>query len=174
MFGHYACKNCGNTWKSSHSWEDYGQKCLRCNHYVKPLLLLPKQPKLDYAYSCANCGSEHTTCKTEDINEQSVFRKRYAVDCKKCGQKHDKLNVDVIRITNPICALYIGKCKKCFEEIIIEPKIISSASIITTCKECKNNMSFLKSIRKIKSDLSKPHRQDMCEKCIKDGKYCGR
>ncbi len=174
MFGHYECQRCHKKWTSSHSWKDYGQQCLRCKEYVKPSLLYPKQPKLDFSFECSMCSYKFSICEADERYEhQPLLQTKENAMCESCNKKNGKIVPEMIRINGHGDAECIGKCRHCTTDIVLSKKHLSSP-ITTICKSCTSNHCFLKTVKKIQIDLTQKHRQDMCEKCQKEGKYCGR
>lgn len=50
-FGYYHCKDCNRKWQSANSWEEFGQKCQRCDKvvmaYRRENLIKPEENKID-------------------------------------------------------------------------------------------------------------------------------
>lgn len=174
MFGHYECKTCSKKWVSSHSWNGYGQKCLKCRKFVMPSNLYPIQPTLDYVFDCSMCNHTFSMCKTDEENMFSnLFQDFKNINCTHCNKDNTCIKPDFIRMKDLLRYDYIGKCKHCSTYVCLFSKQLSSP-MMASCKMCKDEHCFLKMVKKIKSDLTKPHKQDMCGKCQELGRYCGR
>lgn len=46
-------------------------------------------------------------------------------------------------------------------------------TLTDTCSAC-HKISILQQITRLQSDITKPHRQDLCEMCKSLNRYCGR
>jgi DNA-directed RNA polymerase subunit RPC12/RpoP len=69
-FGEFKCHDCGRKWYSSKAWENFGQKCIKCNIVVKAIKLWPLG-----RYNCFECQRSWTT----------KFDKN-GLNCDQCGE----------------------------------------------------------------------------------------
>lgn len=180
MFGHFQCEKCKKKWTSSHAWENKGQECTRCHINVLPSELYPLQPTFEYVFKCSNsnCNMTNIKCITKDININTEVRKKFVTPFEfECTENHKSYKKQPFKMTFSFTNAYCyAKCNHCekqhkIHDFHIDKKDLTNVDNI--CSAC-HKMCILQQINRIESDITKPHRRDLCEMCKSLNRYCGR
>lgn len=148
MFGHYECKTCGKKWMSSHAWDGYGQKCLKCNSNVLPLSLHSKQLQVEYSYECSMCSKWLSTYDTAVNTQSPLFQDVMNVKCTNCTQVNRCLQPELMRINhNTLLEEYVGKCRHCSKDFVLLAEPMKSPTTIK-CQHCESEHCFFKACKK--------------------------
>lgn len=185
MFGHFKCEKCKKRWTSSHSWKNKGQECTRCRINVLPSELYPLQPTFEYVFKCSNsnCNKTHSKCITKDMNINTEVCKMFVTPFEfECTENHKSYKKQPFKMTFSFINAFVchiicyAKCNHCEKQHKIHDFHIDEnylTDVNNTCSAC-HKISILQQITRLQSDITKPHRQDLCEMCKSLNRYCGR
>lgn len=184
QYGHFECTTCRKKWQSSHSWEGKRQKCTRCNTYVLPTNLQDIQPTYECTYKCMNtkCKNTYIKCGILDSKElNQVLETHQEIVCNNNKNKQvfkskpSEVNICYHPTYEVESSVY---CKSCGQKHRMNIACLDDETILhgfkRQCTICNHMSSRIIKIKKLQSDLSKPHKRELCEKCQEVGGYCGR
>jgi hypothetical protein len=127
---------------------------------------------LDFSYECSICVNKFSIYKIDESTRDFYKAVPLQVLCDKCNKENKNCKPQEIRILKQLRWEWIGNCNHCSKAIVLYKENMTKPTI-TECNKCGSSKCFLKTIKPVKTDLTKPHLKDMCEKCKKEGKYCG-
>lgn len=183
MFGYYECFKCHKKWISSHAWGGIGQKCMRCQSNVLPRNLQNVEPTYMFVYKCSNksCAKLHTLQERTSIPQELsyVFMKEQTFLCTTVDgamystKRPSRMTFHHQNVSCHVCCY--AQCSHCLLPHTTNTLFVNNnhiASLSHICIVC-NSSCDIHQISRIESNLSIPHRRELCKMCIKLKGYCG-